>query len=1400
MIPCAECNVEMEKFVFNKRRGRMIEVSLCMKCWKKANIAPKQKTTNNQHIQQNADETSALLIGGVSVVKKYRLYGVNVPEDPSAVYYDEDPNKPHQFDTRPVDENSDDPDVVAAQSSECTRPQPVLLDHRIFDSRNGWRRAESMAHPTLRLRISTEAGDYKGLGVPHPNIMPTYATCVTDTGAQSCLWGLQDFYNCGFKDSDLLPVKRTMVAANREEITISGAIFLRLSAKDAMGNTFTAGVMVYVSPSTNKFYLSRQALIQLCVIPKDFPRVGAFAEMSSIENCRAACGCLKRDLPPTRPSRLPFDCCPENNSKMREWFGAYYASSTFNKCPHQKLEGMTGPELQFHVKPNASFNVAHTPATVPLHDQDAVKRQIDADVALGVLEKVPYNEPSVCCHRMVVTRKADGSPRRTVDMSALNQHCLRETHHVKPPFQQAKSIPSHTWKSVTDAWNGYHSVPLREQDRYLTTFITPWGRYRYRVAPQGSAVSGDAYARRYDEIIQDIERKTKCVDDTALWDDSLEDHWWRMIDFVELAGRNGVVLNFDKFQFAQREVEFAGFHVTETTVKPLDKFLKAILDFPTPKKTKDIRAWFGLVNHVSHYNRLLELVEPFRVFLGKNKKFEWNSDLDRAFQESKCAIVDAIKHGVEIFDINRATCLQTDFSEIGIGYFLSQKHCACQSVVQGCCKEGWRITLAGSRFLKPAESRYCPVEGEALVIAWALEQTKYFTQGCDNLTVTTDHKPLVGLFGSKSLDQITNPRLFSLKQRTLPWRFNITHQPGKENKFPDAASRFPCSVEEENDMSDITISEILASIMVEEPEEETIDSIVVSPLSSQSRTRAITWDIVREETAKEQHMKSLVSLINSVFPEQKNELPSELVPYWPIRNNLYVVDGVILMKDKVVLPHSLRDGVINEYIPEMTRIIIPPTLRDEVVSSLHSAHQGVSSMNERAKAGVFWPGITSDIIRARQSCRSCNKNMPSLAKPDPIEPHIPTTPFEAIACDYFHYLGHYYFVAADRLSGWVEVQQIIVGTNQAGAQGLCTALRRLMVTFGVPVEVSSDGGPEFTADETQAFFERWGIRHRISSVGFPQSNGRAELAVKTAKRLLEDNVDANGKLDNDKMVRALLTHRNTPDAGCKLSPAQILLGRPLRDTLPYLNKDIMAFNNPRVNPQWRDAWKAKEEALKERYVKTLESLNEHARPLPPLRQGNHVMVQNQRGRFPKKWDHSGLVVETKPNDQYVVKLAGSGRLTLRNRRFLRQYDPHVLHGSPSRSSPSGIRTLNAIPTDNQREPVLLSTPMVSNDIPPPVITHSPLHRSTPAPVTSTPTSPTPATPTRAAATRASDEHFPTPRRVSFGDIPSPVVSPPDREPVTFEGRSRSSRSRAVRKMYDADSGTYKTPSAVPETV
>ena len=179
----------------------------------------------------------------------------------------------------------------------------------------------------------------------------------------------------------------------------------------------------------------------------------------------------------------------------------------------------------------------------------------------------------------------------------------------------------------------------------------------------------------------------------------------------------------------------------------------------------------------------------------------------------------------------------------------------------------------------------------------------------------------------------------------------------------------------------------------------------------------------------------------------------------------------------------------------------------------------------------------------------------------------------------------------------------------------------------------------------------------MSSAYLPQSNGRAEVAVKATKRLLEGNMNSDGSINNDAIVRALLQLRNTPDRDCRLSPAEVLFGRKLKDVLPHLDKSRMVFENSQVHDHWHEAWRAKEEAIRKRLVRSAEKLEEHTKELEPLSQGDLVFIQNQdqSSRDYKKWNRQGTIVTAGKNDQYLVKVHGTGRLTVRNRRFLRKY-------------------------------------------------------------------------------------------------------------------------------------------------
>ena len=772
------------------------------------------------------------------------------------------------------------------------------LDHHIFDGTSGWRRAESQAQPSLLLNLSVDASDYGHLGIPCPHIKPSSASVITDTGAQSSLMGYKVFRRSGFRDSALIPVKRRMLAANNEGIRILGAILLRLSGKDAMGNKLETAEMVYISDSTDLFYLSRHAMEQLRIIGPDFPSIGAALSPmlpdlgptgvhsvstsepseSTSSSDRAECGCYLRSMPPPRPAELPFTPTSENIPAMRDWLLNHFAASVFNKCTHQPMPFMDGPPLAVHISETAEGDntACHTPATTPIHWYNIAEDILHRYCDLGFLERVGLNVKTNWCHRGFWTRKGDGTPRLVVDLQKLNKHCTRSIHHTIPPSQQARRIPANTYRTVIDAWNGYYSVLLREEDRHLFTFSTEFGLYRYCVAPQGFIGSGDGYTDRYDRIIADTPRKTKCVDDTALWDDDLEEHWWRILDHLELLGRSGITLNPEKLQFCQREIDFAGFRVTETEVKPLPKYLNAIREFPRPQNIRDVRAWFGLINQVSRYGQLTDIMAPFKPLLSPKTKFFWSEDLELAFQDSKQKLIDAIQQGVHIFDPTRRTCLTPDWSKKGVGYWLRQKYCQCDSETPDCCPSGWKITLAGSRFLKDAEQRYAPVEGEALAIAWALHDTKYFTLGCDDLIITSDHRPLTKIFGDKCLDEFTSERLFNLRRRTSRWRFKVLHVPGKSIPAADAASRYPSSEEDPTlpDFESDPDLDFLAALRIEFEDEGFEDVVVASAQAGLDDVRAVTWDRVKQETQSDVYLMQLMQFVMEGFPDKSTDLPS----------------------------------------------------------------------------------------------------------------------------------------------------------------------------------------------------------------------------------------------------------------------------------------------------------------------------------------------------------------------------------------------------------------------------------------------------------------------------------------------------------------------------------------------
>ena len=327
---------------------------------------------------------------------------------------------------------------------------------------------------------------------------------------------------------------------------------------------------------------------------------------------------------------------------------------------------------------------------------------------------------------------------------------------------------------------------------------------------------------------------------------------------------------------------------------------------------------------------------------------------------------------------------------------------------------------------------------------------------------------------------------------------------------------------------------------------------------------------IRTETEKYETLQILNSVILQGWPAERNAVPVQVTPYYSVRDELSVQDGLIFRSD---------------------RVVIPKVLRGEMKMKIHSSHMGAESCLRHARECIFWPGMNAEVKEMIAACETCRKYEKSQPNQPLIPLEIPSRPWERIGVDLFTFDHEDFLITVDYFSNYWEIDKL----NNTLASSVILKLKNHFARYGCPDQVVSDNVPQFDCQEFQKFEETWDFKHTLSSPGNSKANGKAESAVKTAKSLLQKALDS-GK----DTYKAILDYRNTPTQGMDSSPVQRLMNRRTKTLLPMSR----ALLQPRVTYPGKD-----QQNLAKRQEKQVRYFNQGARSLGELAEGDVVRMK-----------------------------------------------------------------------------------------------------------------------------------------------------------------------------------------------
>lgn len=692
--------------------------------------------------------------------------------------------------------------------------------------------------------------------------------------------------------------------------------------------------------------------------------------------------------------------------------------------------------------------VVQSARRVPFRIRDKLKATLESMESEGTITRV--RTPTDWVHPIVNVLKPNGSLRVCLDPTELNK-CIRREHFALPTAPEifAKLTGSKVF-STLDATSGFLQLELDEDSSFLTTFATPFGRWRFLRLPYGISSAPEVFHRTVNEIFADIEGVETYVDDLLVHAPTKAEHDTILRRVLERCKEVNLRLNLKKCVFEQDELKYLGHIIGQGVIKPDPSKIEAVVKMPHPESPEDLRRILGMATYLAKFcPNLSEITAPLRDLTKKGTVWVWGYREEAALKALKAMMVDS--KTLRIFDPGLPVTLSVDSSKSGMGATIMQ--------------DGQPIEYA-SCSLTDTQKAYAQIEKEFLAVQYGLHRFHQYIFG-QKVVVETDHLPLLGIM-KKGLNDMT-PRLLRMRLRNTRYDYELTYKPGTKLFIADTLSRAYLDRFSENHASTAQDHDQIHAVTT---------GTLANPLFRESFTEA---------TIKDPSMQILKSYIVNGWPVRKGACIEPLKAYWKIRHDLTTHDDVILRGNQLVVPLAMKEKVIKE---------------------IHTGHLGIAKCIERAKNAVYWPGYQSQIREIIETCATCQENARSNAK-TMLEPYnIPDHPMQTVSMDIFHLGGRDYFLTVDRYSKWPTCHELKYSTSRE----IIELLRQQFLDFGRPETIISDNASYFVSNEFQCFVDECNTKHITTSPYYSQSNGLAERMNQTVKTCLDKALKSNQTL------------------------------------------------------------------------------------------------------------------------------------------------------------------------------------------------------------------------------------------------------------------------------------------------